>query len=159
VGDIASAESSASGAMTPPMKPMLHGLGGGAALRGPTAHTPASDTLESSAVCTVPPRPNNVTDAGRGMGASCAVAAALSGVIAKALAGDEAATSNTGPAASSQRPLADAAVAAVSDAPARDDGTESARGRGFARSHAAATLNETINRTQRNGFIRRNLDP
>jgi hypothetical protein len=62
--EIDSVESIASGAMTPPMKPMLQGRGGGAAFSAPTAHTPLFETLESSAVCTVPPRPNKVTDAG-----------------------------------------------------------------------------------------------
>jgi hypothetical protein len=144
-------ESMGSGATTPPMKPMLHGLGGGAAFNDATVHAPLSVTAGSSAVCTVPLRPSNVTDAGCGTFASCAAAFAVSGTITKARDGDSATTSNNGPALGSQ--LRSGSGFVESTAATGFPAVESVWTGGFARSHAnpiAAALN---NRERRNRFI------
>src|SRR5215218_7415163 len=86
------------GETTPPMNPTLHGRGGGAALSVAMMQTLVSGTEGSSAVCTVPPRPKSVTDAGCGMLANCATAVALSGATTNAREGDSAATRSRGPA-------------------------------------------------------------
>src|SRR5690349_4660669 len=69
-GESAPIESIATGDTTPPMKPTLQGRGGGAAFNVAVAHTLVSESSGSSAVWTLPLRPNNVTDAGWGRLAS-----------------------------------------------------------------------------------------
>jgi len=151
-------ESITIGATTPPMKPTLHGRGGGAALSVAVAHRLVSAIAGSSAVCTLPFRPKSVTDAGFGMLASVAARFVESGTKTKARTGASVETRSTGPALWSQVG-AFAATEAESVAGACTWFEESVAGAAFRRSHAAPRIAKTTKVNARQGFIRRNLDP
>jgi len=151
-------ESIPTGATTPPMNPTFHGRGGGAALSVATRQAPASDDgmSGSSAVCTVPFRPNSVIDAGCGIPASPADVFPLSGASMKARVGTSVATSKTGPALTSHAgadgtTVADSAETLCVCAPV------SVREGALARSQAPTRRTARIG-TERNSFILRNLD-
>src|SRR5215211_888788 len=139
------------GETTPPMKPMLHGRGGGAALSVAMMHALVSGTAGNSAVWTVPPRPKSVTDAGCGMLASCATAVALSGATTNARDGDSATTRSSGPALVFQ--FRWGAGAEESTATGGRGGNESPDAGGLPRSHATAIANIQAELQRRNGFI------
>jgi hypothetical protein len=114
-------------------------------------HAPLSETVGSSPVCTVPPRPSSVTDAGCGMAASCAAAVALSGAMTKAREGDSAATNNKGPALKSQ--FRDGVVVVESVVATGVGAVESIRTGGFPRSHAMPVRAAPNHKERRNRFI------
>ena len=151
-------ESIATGATTPPMKPMFQGRGGGAAVSCSIAQTLVSATAGSSALCTAPFRANRVTAAGRGMAESWRADWTLSGAITNAWSAAPAGTSNTGPAFASQFLVGEAAMAAESAACAARSALVSTGTGAFARSHAAKPIDTQRSVARRTVFIRRNLD-